>query len=40
MNVDAGTTMTLVIPLSLLFAVLGWWWYLVHRARRRNPPGS
>jgi hypothetical protein len=40
MNVDAGTYMTLVIPLSLLFAVLGWWWYLVQRARRRNPPGS
>ena len=39
MNVDAGTTMTLVIPLSLLFVVLGWWWYLVARARRQNPPG-
>jgi hypothetical protein len=36
MNVDAGTYMTLVIPLSLLFAVLGWWALVVQRARRRQ----
>jgi hypothetical protein len=34
MNVDAGTYMTLVIPLSLLFVVLGWWALVVQRARR------
>jgi hypothetical protein len=39
MNVDAGTYMTLIIPLSLLFAVLGWWWYLVQRARQRRDRG-
>jgi hypothetical protein len=39
-DVDAGTILTLVVPLSLLFAVLGWWSLVVHRARRRNPPGS
>jgi hypothetical protein len=40
MNVDAGTSMTLIIPLALLFVVLGWWALLVQRARRRqDPPG-
>jgi uncharacterized membrane protein YhaH (DUF805 family) len=39
MDVDAGTYMTLVIPLALLFVVLGWWAIVVQRARRRNPPG-
>jgi hypothetical protein len=38
MNVDAGTYMTLVIPLSLLFVVLGWWALVVQRARRRQNP--
>jgi hypothetical protein len=36
MNVGAGGYMTLVIPLSLLFVVLGWWALLVQRARRRQ----
>jgi hypothetical protein len=35
-NVDAGTYMTLVIPLALLLAVLGWWAFVVQRARRRR----
>jgi len=35
MDTDAGTTLTLVIPLTLLFVVLGWWWVAVHRARSR-----
>jgi hypothetical protein len=35
MDVVAGATMTLVIPLALLFVVLGWWAILVERARRR-----
>jgi len=34
-DVDAGATMTLVIPLALLFVVLGWWAIVVSRARRR-----
>jgi len=34
-DVDAGTVMTLVIPLAFLFVVLGWWAILVQRARRR-----
>jgi hypothetical protein len=34
MNVGAGGYMTLVIPLSLLFVVLGWWALVVQRARR------
>jgi hypothetical protein len=33
-NVDAGTIMTLVVPLSLLVVVLGWWTLLVRRGRR------
>ena len=35
MDVDAGTVMTLVIPLAFLFVVLGWWAIVVSRARRR-----
>ena len=35
MDVDAGTTMTLVIPLAFLFVVLGWWAIVVARARSR-----
>jgi hypothetical protein len=35
MNVDAGTVMTLVIPLSLLMVVLAWWAILVARRRDR-----
>jgi hypothetical protein len=33
-NVNAGTIMTLVVPLSLLLVVLGWWTLLVRRGRR------
>jgi uncharacterized membrane protein YhaH (DUF805 family) len=33
-DVNAGTIMTLVVPLSLLVVVLGWWALLVRRARR------
>jgi hypothetical protein len=33
-DVNAGTIMTLVVPLSLLIAVLGWWTMLVRRGRR------
>ena len=33
-DVNAGTIMTLVVPLSLLIVVLGWWALLVRRARR------
>jgi|SoimicmetaTmtLPC_FD_contig_31_15952862_length_556_multi_3_in_0_out_0_2 hypothetical protein len=36
MDVDAGNVMTLVIPLALLFVVLGWWAIVVERARRRR----
>jgi uncharacterized membrane protein YhaH (DUF805 family) len=35
-NVDAGTIMTLVVPLSLLMVVLGWWALLVRRARNHR----
>jgi hypothetical protein len=35
MDVDAGTVMTLVIPLAFLFVVLAWWAIVVARARRR-----
>jgi hypothetical protein len=35
-DVNAGTIMTLVVPLSLLMVVLGWWALLARRARR--PP--
>jgi len=33
-DVNAGTVMTLVVPLSLLIVVLVWWTLLVRRARR------
>ncbi len=33
-DVNAGTIMTLVVPLSLLIVVLGWWALLVRRAGR------
>jgi hypothetical protein len=33
-DVNAGTIMTLVVPLSLLIVVLGWWMLLARRARR------
>jgi hypothetical protein len=33
-DVSAGTILTLVVPLSLLLVVLGWWALLVRRARR------
>jgi hypothetical protein len=35
MDVDAGTVMTLVIPLAFLFVVLAWWAIVVAQARRR-----
>lgn len=43
-NVDAGTVLTLAIPLSLLVIVLGWWGFVVARARwartKAREPGS
>jgi hypothetical protein len=33
-DVNAGTIMTLVVPLSLLMVVFAWWWLMVRRARR------
>jgi hypothetical protein len=33
-DVNAGTIMTLVIPLALLIVVLGWWTLLARRTRR------
>lgn len=35
MNVDAGTVMTLVIPLALLMVVLAWWAIVITRRRGR-----
>jgi hypothetical protein len=35
MDVGAGAYWTLVIPLALLFVVLGWWFVALRRARRR-----
>jgi len=35
MNVDAGTVMTLVIPLALLMVVLAWWAIVITRGRGR-----
>jgi hypothetical protein len=35
-DVDAGSVLTLVIPLSLLVLVLAWWGLVVARARRRH----
>jgi hypothetical protein len=35
MNVDAGTVMTLVVPLSLLMVVLAWWAIAITRKRGR-----
>jgi len=35
MDVGAGTYMSLIIPLALLFVVLGWWALVVVRARRK-----
>ena len=35
MDVDAGTYMTLIVPLALLFVVLGWWALVIVRARRK-----
>jgi hypothetical protein len=35
MDVGAGAYWTLVIPLALLFLVLGWWAVALQRARRR-----
>jgi uncharacterized membrane protein YhaH (DUF805 family) len=33
-DVNAGTIMTLVVPLSLLIVVLAWWAVIMRRARR------
>ncbi len=35
MDVGAGTYMTLIVPLALLFVVLGWWALAVLRAHRK-----
>jgi hypothetical protein len=35
MDVDAGTVMTLAIPLAFLLVVLAWWAIVIARARRR-----
>jgi hypothetical protein len=35
-DVNAGTIMTLVVPLALLIVVLAWWVLLVRRARRER----
>ena len=35
MDVGGGAYMSLIVPLSLLFVVLGWWAVAVLRARRR-----
>jgi hypothetical protein len=32
-NVNAGTVMTLAVPLSLLVVVLAWWFLLLRRGR-------
>jgi hypothetical protein len=32
-DVNAGTVMTLVVPLSLLVVVLAWWFVLARRGR-------
>jgi len=34
-NVDAGTVMTLVVPLALLMVVLAWWAIAITRNRDR-----
>jgi hypothetical protein len=36
MDVDAGTVMTLVIPLAFFLIVLCWWAVVVQRARQRR----
>jgi len=33
-DVNAGTIMTLVVPLSLLMVVFAWWWLLARQGRR------
>ena len=33
-DVNAGTIMTLVVPLSLLIVVLAWWWLLARQGKR------
>ena len=33
-DVNAGTIMTLVVPLSLLMVVFGWWWLVARQGRR------
>jgi len=35
MDVGGGAYMSLIVPLALLFVVLGWWALAVLRARRR-----
>jgi hypothetical protein len=39
-NVDAGTIMTLVVPLSLLIVVLGWWALVARRGRGEREPDA
>ncbi len=33
-DVNAGTIMTLVVPLSLLMLVFAWWWLVARHGRR------
>jgi hypothetical protein len=33
-DVNAGTIMTLVVPLSLLMVVFAWWWLVARQGRR------
>jgi hypothetical protein len=36
-DVSAGAWLTLVLPLVFLFLVLGTWWFVAARGRRRGP---
>ena len=36
-DVSAGAWLTLVLPLVFLFIVLGIWWFVAARDRRREP---
>lgn len=36
MDAVAGSYMTLIVPLALLFVVLGWWTLVVVRRRRHQ----
>ena len=36
MVANAGPYMSLIVPLALLFVVLGWWTLVIVRARRKR----